>query len=97
MALDTDRVCARYEEADRLRLGVGKGGPWLRAHLAQAGTHYLVPDPADYYWPDPNGKSAGWQCTALLRMSAWLMATSGGRKGDRSNEVFSTRSRSYVM
>jgi hypothetical protein len=47
---------ALYDEADRLRLGLGKGGPWLRANLALGSTHYLVPDPAIYYWPDPNGK-----------------------------------------
>ncbi|GIH95916.1 hypothetical protein Psi01_65460 [Planobispora siamensis] len=70
--LDTDTVCALYDEAGRLRLGLGKGGPWLRAHLDPDGVHYLVPDPADYYWP---GRSDGrgeqirwWQCTALLRM-----------------------------
>ncbi|WP_020578196.1 hypothetical protein [Actinopolymorpha alba] len=67
--LDTNGICALYEEAGRLRLGLGKGGPWLRAHLAPDGTHFVVPDPADYYWPDPNGKIRWWQCTALLRMS----------------------------
>ncbi|TDE18866.1 hypothetical protein [Actinomadura sp. 6K520] len=70
--LDTDAVCAVYEEAGRLRLGLGKGGPRLRAHLAPDGVHYLVPDPADYYWPsDPDGRDDGirwWQCTVLLRM-----------------------------
>lgn len=71
-ALDTDTVCALYEEAGRLRLGLGKGGPWLRAHLAPDGVHYLVPDPASYYWPgNPDargGKIHWWQCTTLLRM-----------------------------
>lgn len=72
-ALDTDAICALYEEAGRLRLGLGKGGPWLRAHLAPGGVHYLVPDPASYYWPGNQdgrgGKIRWWQCTALLRMS----------------------------
>ncbi|MFI6597175.1 hypothetical protein ACIBHX_13015 [Nonomuraea sp. NPDC050536] len=72
-ALDTDAVCALYEEAGRLRLGLGKGGPWLRAHLDPDGVHYLVPDPANYYWPGNQdgrgGKIRWWQCTALLRMS----------------------------
>lgn len=71
-ALDTDTICALYEEAGRLRLGLGKGGPWLRAHLARDAVHYLVPDPASYYWPgntDGRGsKIRWWQCTALLRM-----------------------------
>ncbi|WP_134130687.1 hypothetical protein [Kribbella pratensis] len=71
-ALDTDAVCALHEEAGRLRLGLGKGGPWLRAHLDPDGVHYLVPDPADYYWPgNPDGRGGEirwWQCTALLRM-----------------------------
>jgi hypothetical protein len=72
-ALDTDAICALYEEAGRLRLGLGSGGPWLRAHLDLDGVHYLVPDPADYYWPGRSdgrgGKIRWWQCTALLRMS----------------------------
>lgn len=65
-------VCALYEEAGRLRLGLGTGGPWLRAHPNPDGVHYLVPDPANYYWPgNPSGKGGmirWWQCTALLRM-----------------------------
>jgi hypothetical protein len=56
----------------RLRLGLGTGGPWLRAHLDPDGVHYLVPDPANYYWPgNADGKGGTirwWQCTALLRM-----------------------------
>ncbi|NJC13078.1 hypothetical protein F4558_002904 [Micromonospora profundi] len=71
-ALDTDAVCALYEEAGRLRLGLGAGGPWLRAHLDLDGVHYLVPDPANYYWPGNRDSHGGairwWQCTALLRM-----------------------------
>jgi hypothetical protein len=71
-ALDTDTICALYEEAGRLRLGLGTGGPWLRAHLAPDGIHYLVPDPANYYWPgNANGRGGTirwWQCTALLQM-----------------------------
>jgi hypothetical protein len=70
--LDTAAVCRVYEEAGRLRLGLGKGGSWLRAHLDPDGVHYLVPDPANYYWPgNPDargGKIRWWQCTALLRM-----------------------------
>lgn len=71
-ALDSNSMCALYEEAERLRLGLGKGGPWLKAHLAPDGIHYLVPDPASYYWPGrpdgQGGKIRWWQCTALLRM-----------------------------
>jgi hypothetical protein len=71
-ALDTDTICALYEEAGRLRLGLGSGTPWLRGHLDPDGVHYLVPDPADFYWPgNPNGRGheiRWWQCTALLRM-----------------------------
>jgi hypothetical protein len=71
-ALDTDAICALHDEARRLRLGLGGGGPWLRAHLAPGGIHYLLPDPAKYYWPgSPNGRGGTidwWQCTTLLRM-----------------------------
>ncbi|MFG2089394.1 hypothetical protein [Spirillospora sp. NPDC048824] len=71
-ALDTDAICALYTEAGRLRLGLGKGGPWLREHLDPDGVHYLVPDPASYYWPGNSNASGGkirwWQCTVLLRM-----------------------------
>ncbi|TDC55567.1 hypothetical protein E1281_11935 [Actinomadura sp. KC345] len=70
-ALDSDAICALYEEAGRLRLGLGKGGPWLRAHLDADSVHYLVPDPASYYWPgmpSTRGEIDWWQCTALLRM-----------------------------
>jgi hypothetical protein len=71
-ALDTDAVCALFEQAGQLRLGLGKGGSWLRAHLDPGGVHYLLPDPASYYWPgspDGRGGTIGWlQCTALLRM-----------------------------
>ncbi|MDL4821060.1 hypothetical protein [Actinomadura opuntiae] len=71
-ALDTDAVCALYEEPGQLQLGLGKGAPHLRTHLDPEGTHYLVPDPASYYWPgNPDGRDGKirwWQCTALLRM-----------------------------
>lgn len=71
-ALDSDQVCALYEEAGRLRPGFGSGGPWLPAHLDPEGVHYLVPDPMDHYWPGrTNARGRGirwWQCTALLRM-----------------------------
>ncbi len=65
--MNADTVCALYEEAARLRLGLGAGGPWLRAHMDSDAVHHLVPDPASYYWPD--GERRWWQCTALLRMS----------------------------
>jgi hypothetical protein len=71
-ALDTDTICALYEEAGRLRLGLGKSGSWLPAHLARDAVHYLVPDTASYYWPGTPSARGGtirwWQCTALLRM-----------------------------
>lgn len=70
-ALDTETVCALYDEARRLRLGLGGGGPWLRAHLDPDDVHYLLPDPASYYWPGTpisDGEIGWWQCTALLRM-----------------------------
>ncbi|MFB6559405.1 hypothetical protein ACFCYH_11010 [Streptomyces sp. NPDC056400] len=71
-ALDTEAVCAVNDEAQRLRLGLGGGGSWFRAHLAPDGVHYLLPDPAHYYWPgSPNARGGvidGWQCTMLLRM-----------------------------
>ncbi|MGW7613814.1 hypothetical protein ACWGKW_42635 [Streptomyces sp. NPDC054766] len=70
-ALDTETVCSLYDEARRLRLGLGGGGPWLRAHLDPAGVHYLLPNPTSYYWPGTpisDGEIGWWQCTALLRM-----------------------------
>ncbi|MFC8722250.1 hypothetical protein [Kitasatospora sp. NPDC057198] len=69
--LDTEAVCALHDEVRRLRLGLGGGGPWLRAHLDPDGVHYLLPDPASYYWPGtPVGRGgiSWWQCTGLLRM-----------------------------
>ena len=72
-ALDADAVCALYEEAGRLRLGLGGDAAWLRDHLDLDGVHYLMPDPASYYWPgNPDGKGGTirwWQCAALVRMS----------------------------
>ncbi|MEV4516923.1 hypothetical protein AB0K00_49210 [Dactylosporangium sp. NPDC049525] len=70
-ALSTDAMCEVYAEAGRRRLGLGGGsGPWLRAHLDPDATHYLVPDPADYYWPHPDGRIPipWWECLALLTM-----------------------------
>ncbi|MFI0960607.1 hypothetical protein ACH4S8_04165 [Streptomyces sp. NPDC021080] len=70
-ALDAETVCSLYDEARRLRLGLGGGGPWLRAHLDPDGVHYLLPNPALYYWPGTpisDGEIGWWQCTALLRM-----------------------------
>ncbi|MGH3242282.1 MAG: hypothetical protein ACRDNL_18035 [Spirillospora sp.] len=65
-------VCALYEEAGRLRLGRGGGGPWLQAQLDPEAVHYLMPDPADYSWPgaqDGRGDEIRWwHCTALPRM-----------------------------
>ncbi|MGW9423894.1 hypothetical protein ACWGSU_21370 [Streptomyces koyangensis] len=69
--LDTETICALHDEARRLRLGLGGGEPWLRAHLDRDGVHHLLPDPAAYYWPGtPVGDTpiGWWQCTALLRM-----------------------------
>lgn len=66
---------ALYDEAQRLRFGLGKGGPWLRAHLKPDGTHYMAPDPASYYWPDPPRRS-WWQCGALLHMIDGARVTS---------------------
>ncbi|MDI9888114.1 hypothetical protein QMZ92_28035 [Streptomyces sp. HNM0645] len=56
----------------RLRLGLGGGGSWLRAHLAPDGVHDLLPVPANCYWlgtPNARGDETGWwQCTMLLQM-----------------------------
>lgn len=65
-ALDRDRMYALFEEAGRRRLGLGGGSPELRAHLDPGATHYLFPDPADYYWPGDD--RPWWQCRVLLRM-----------------------------
>ncbi|MER7672010.1 hypothetical protein ABTY61_26630 [Kitasatospora sp. NPDC096128] len=67
-ALDTDAVSALHEEAGRLRLGRGGSSPWLQAHLAPGGPHYLFPDPADYCWPDPEAGRRWWECRMLLTM-----------------------------
>ncbi|WP_330300396.1 hypothetical protein [Streptomyces sp. NBC_00503] len=70
-ALDAETICSLYDEARRLRLGLGGGGPWLRAHLDPDSVHYLLPNPASYYWPGTqisDGEIGWWQCTALLRM-----------------------------
>jgi hypothetical protein len=78
--LESEAVLDLFAEAGRLRLGLGTGGAWLRAHLAKDGTHYLVPDPASYYWPGNSdgacGKIRWWQCTALLQMSDGAQVTS---------------------
>ncbi|MEY9876927.1 hypothetical protein ABH931_006440 [Streptacidiphilus sp. MAP12-33] len=66
--LDNDAVFALHEEAGRLRLGLGGSSPWLQAHLAPGGPHYLLPDPADHYWPDPEAGRRWWQCRMLLTM-----------------------------
>lgn len=82
-ALDTEAVCALNDEARRLRLGLGGGGSWFRAHLAPDGVHYLLPDPATYYWPGtPNargGEIDWWQCTMLLQMYNGEQVSSNGR------------------
>ncbi|SNR66288.1 hypothetical protein SAMN06264365_104272 [Actinoplanes regularis] len=55
-----------YEEAGRRRLGLGSGSPAFRAHLSPEATHYLFPDPADYYWPGED--RPWWECRVLLQM-----------------------------
>ncbi|MFC7221062.1 hypothetical protein ACFQLX_23310 [Streptomyces polyrhachis] len=71
-ALDIEEICTLHDEARRLRLGLGGNTAWLRAHLATDGVHYLLPDPAHYYWPGtPNshdGRIDWWQCATLLQM-----------------------------
>ncbi|MGW4697405.1 hypothetical protein ACWEO1_34080 [Kitasatospora cineracea] len=71
-ALDTEAICILLAEAQRLRLSLGASESWMRAHLAGDGVHYLVPDPASYYWPgNSNGRGGRiewWQCRLLLRM-----------------------------
>ncbi|WP_411098847.1 hypothetical protein [Streptomyces sp. x-45] len=71
-ALDTEAICALHDEARRVRLGLSGSAAWLRAHLAPDAVHYLLPDPAHYYWPGTpdgrGGKIDWWQCTTLLRM-----------------------------
>ncbi|AZM47261.1 hypothetical protein DMB38_16970 [Streptomyces sp. WAC 06738] len=67
-AVDSGTLRALYEEAEHRRLGLGKGGAWLDTHLMSDATHFLFPDPADYYWPDPDAGRPWWQCRVLLRM-----------------------------
>ncbi|MFD4908325.1 hypothetical protein [Kitasatospora purpeofusca] len=67
-ALDSDAIFALHEEAGRLRLGLGGSSPWLQAHLDPGGPHYLLPDPAEYYWPNPEAGRSWWQCRLFLTM-----------------------------
>ncbi|GIE86179.1 hypothetical protein Are01nite_26590 [Actinoplanes regularis] len=65
-ALGRDQMHSLYEEAGRRRLGLGSGSPAFRAHLSPEATHYLFPDPADYYWPGED--RPWWECRVLLQM-----------------------------
>lgn len=70
-ALDSDAVCSIVAEAERLQLSVMCGDEsWHRAHLSSEATHYLVPDPAPYHWPDSSGDRpvVWWQCWLVLTM-----------------------------
>ena len=67
-ALDRDGIFALYQEAEQGRLGLGRAHSWLYAHLDSEATHYVVPDPASYHWPDPEGGRRWWQCRVLVRM-----------------------------
>lgn len=51
-----------------MRLGLGKASPWLYAHLDPDATHYVFPDPASRYWPDPDAGRHWWECRVLVRM-----------------------------
>jgi hypothetical protein len=64
--LDREGIFALYQEAGHLRLGRGKGNPWLYAHLDPQGPHFLFPDPPSYEWP--NAERRQWLCGVLLRM-----------------------------
>jgi hypothetical protein len=74
-AVDTEQLVALHDEAEERRLGLGADGAVLREHLDPNGTHYLVPDPAPYYWPGPDGMP-WWQCRELLRMADGAQVTS---------------------
>lgn len=65
-AVNTQEAVALHEEAHERRFGLGVDATWLRAHVDPRGTHYLVPDPASYFWPDSD--RPWWQCRVLLRM-----------------------------
>ena len=67
-AADAETINALFEEAGRLRLGLGQGSPWLRAHVDAGATHFVFPDPASYYWPNPDAGRLWWQCRVLLQM-----------------------------
>jgi hypothetical protein len=64
-AVNSDTVNRLHQEADRLRLGLGKDSPWQRAHVDPDATHYLFPDPASWYWPSK--KIRWWECQLLLQ------------------------------
>jgi hypothetical protein len=73
-ALTTPEIVAVHDAASDQRLGLGGSSPWLAAHLDPNGRHYLVPDPAPYYWPGPDRR--WWQCRELLRMVDGTQVTS---------------------
>jgi hypothetical protein len=73
-ALDRDQMYALYEEAGRLRLGLGSGGPEFRERLDPRAQHYLFPDPSDFDWPAED--RPWWACRLLLRMVDGQQVTS---------------------
>ncbi|MFJ6247373.1 MULTISPECIES: hypothetical protein [unclassified Streptomyces] len=75
-ALDRDGLFALYQEAERLRLGLGKSSPWFYAHLDADSACYIFPDPAPYYWPDADAGRHWWQCRVLVRMTDGEQVTS---------------------
>jgi hypothetical protein len=69
-AIDTDTVCALFEEAGEFNPKAGKHSLWLRAHLDPDTLHHLVPDPQSYSWPNSDGPHPipWWDCRLLLTM-----------------------------
>ncbi|MFH8621040.1 hypothetical protein ACH4A8_03895 [Streptomyces vietnamensis] len=63
-----DGLFALHQEAERLRLGLGKSSPWFYAHLDADSACYIFPDPAPYYWPDADAGRHWWQCRVPVRM-----------------------------
>lgn len=74
-ALTTEEIVEVHREAGRLRLGLGGGNPHFGEQLDAEATHYLVPDPAPYYWPDGD-QIPWWQCRELLTMRDGTRVTS---------------------
>lgn len=70
-AVDGDVLFALHEKDKGDHPGSDAHLAWLRAHIDRRGEHFLFPEPAPAYGPDPEPDfaSAPWRCGVLLRMA----------------------------